>query len=467
MHAVQYTASDIKIEVLDYLLKYDVNINSQDIQGDTPIIKATKNNDSELVKWLIKTGSDATLRDRNGDMPVHIARNLELNDLLDSVLNSVNECLYRPCNVTLSNCINSESGYYCDCKNGYFNPFELSLDGNDCYDINECETLSIINYDKPNNREDICSQKTNGTAVCTNLPGKYKCDCIEGYTGTGETCYDINECALSDFVPCQDKYAICSNTPGSYSCPCRMGFAGDGLYAEGCVDIDECNMGASPCDLNATCENTLGSFSCTCHEGYEGNGFACQDIDECNFRPCVGKLAKCINTVGSFDCECSTGFTGDGRIESFSSNLVIPLGELNVPIETIPSQEESEILYQGCIGKWNSWSSFMPSVCPCDSMKQEHKRTCSVGTNLCDNRYCHSYNNNTNTCYETVNCNTNPCPPPTMIETRKRTTFFIEDLNLEDYCNILDELKSKMAGSTAKKFNFVAGDFVPTDCDGE
>ena len=43
-----------------------------------------------------------------------------------------------------------------------------------------------------------------------------------------------------------------------------------------CVDIDECSVFPSVCDINANCSNTRGSYYCTCKAGYTGDGKACK-----------------------------------------------------------------------------------------------------------------------------------------------------------------------------------------------
>ena len=43
-----------------------------------------------------------------------------------------------------------------------------------------------------------------------------------------------------------------------------------------CVDIDECSVSPSVCDINANCSNTRGSYYCTCKAGYTGDGKTCQ-----------------------------------------------------------------------------------------------------------------------------------------------------------------------------------------------
>lgn len=41
------------------------------------------------------------------------------------------------------------------------------------------------------------------------------------------------------------------------------------------VDVDECEIGAHNCDLQASCVNVPGSFRCSCKEGWIGNGIKC------------------------------------------------------------------------------------------------------------------------------------------------------------------------------------------------
>lgn len=62
-------------------------------------------------------------------------------------------------------------------------------------------------------------------AVCDDNDGSYQCVCVTGYSGTGGTCSDINECQNS---PCHDN-ATCINTNGSYICQCASDFSGDGF----------------------------------------------------------------------------------------------------------------------------------------------------------------------------------------------------------------------------------------------
>lgn len=42
-----------------------------------------------------------------------------------------------------------------------------------------------------------------------------------------------------------------------------------------CVDIDECQIGTSTCDVTALCINYPGSYRCECPPGYSGDGYTC------------------------------------------------------------------------------------------------------------------------------------------------------------------------------------------------
>ncbi|XP_035525395.1 pro-epidermal growth factor [Morone saxatilis] len=83
---------------------------------------------------------------------------------------------------------------------------------------------------------------------------------------------DQNECYS---LRC-DVNAQCLVNAGSPTCLCLEGFTGDGQL---CVDIDECKQGTHKCDNNAECQNTLGKHLCKCQAGYHGNGKTCQELE--------------------------------------------------------------------------------------------------------------------------------------------------------------------------------------------
>ncbi len=193
----------------------------------------------------------------------------------------------QPCDGNAT-CGNSVGSYTCTCNTGY------TGSGVTCSDVNECLTAN-----------GGCA----ATATCTNTVGSNTCACNAGYTGDGKTCTDVNECLTAN-GGCSAN-GTCTNSVGSFSCACKTGFTGDGKT---CTDINECLTANGGCAATATCTNTSGSFSCACNAGYTGDGKTCSDINECltNNGGCSAN-ATCTNSAGSFSCACKTGYTGDGK----------------------------------------------------------------------------------------------------------------------------------------------------------
>ena len=191
---------------------------------------------------------------------------------------------------------------YCD-KNAECNPTDtlepdckclsgFTGDGNLCLDIDECAAT-------------YCDPHAN----CTNLIGGFQCACKKGWSGNGSTCADVNECAQKP-SPCGSN-GTCVNSQGSYTCSCNPGYSGDGVS---CKDIDECKLPVSACDPNAVCTNSVGGFSCSCNPGFGPagvlpSGVTCTDVDECaGGKTGCSPDSICTNTTGGFQCACKPGF---------------------------------------------------------------------------------------------------------------------------------------------------------------
>ncbi|KAM4807722.1 pro-epidermal growth factor [Rhinophrynus dorsalis] len=93
-----------------------------------------------------------------------------------------------------------------------------------------------------------------------------RCQCLEGFTGNGKSCHDIDECTLY-ITACSPLQAECMNTDGGYICKCLDGYTGNGLQ---CLDIDECSLGTHRCGENVLCTNTEGNYTCTHTNGLPG-----------------------------------------------------------------------------------------------------------------------------------------------------------------------------------------------------
>jgi hypothetical protein len=123
----------------------------------------------------------------------------------------------------------------------------------------------------------------------------------------GSGCTDIDEC--TDTTICGVS-GTCSNTPpGEYTCTCEAGYEFPVPGETGCVDIDECNIVATPCDpLTQQCLNSDGSYTCTCNDGYvedtAGNSqqqITCANLDEC-LTECMVIDFYCHDMEGGYDC---------------------------------------------------------------------------------------------------------------------------------------------------------------------
>lgn len=70
-----------------------------------------------------------------------------------------------------------------------------------------------------------------------------------------------------------DRYSCTCQGLNIVDCVCANGYTGTG---NNCKDVDECaEASLNDCDVNADCENNDGGYSCKCKDGYTGNGRTC------------------------------------------------------------------------------------------------------------------------------------------------------------------------------------------------
>uniref|UniRef100_A0A8C6QHG6 Neurogenic locus notch homolog protein 3 n=1 Tax=Nannospalax galili TaxID=1026970 RepID=A0A8C6QHG6_NANGA len=245
-----------------------------------------------------------------------------------SCRSDVDECrVSGPCRHG-GTCYNTPGSFHCQCPGGYTGPL--------------CENPVVPCAPSPCRNGGTCRQSGDVTYDCACLPGGHKCCrdcvCVNGWTGEscsqniddcatavcfhGATCHDRVAsfycacpmgktgllCHLDDACvsnPCHED-AICDTNPvnGRAICTCPPGFTGGACDQ----DVDECSIGANPCEHLGRCVNTQGSFLCQCGRGYAGP--RCEtDVNECLSGPCRNQ-ATCLDRIGQFTCICMAGFTG-------------------------------------------------------------------------------------------------------------------------------------------------------------
>ena len=191
-------------------------------------------------------------------------------------------------------------------------------------------------------------------AFCAEQKGSYLCQCLDGLTGGGYTCEDVDKCSDATPNACvapvdidEDSEgsrsvirSICSNidvtnefdetwTKG-HACACLEGLEGEG---ENCLDIDECLVdGGNTCHAQATCNNFFGrskdelGYTCTCPDYLVGDGHSGSNIDECsNDLNNCGDNTNCddndneVSGQTDFTCSCMDGYEQDTSItDTFS-----------------------------------------------------------------------------------------------------------------------------------------------------
>ncbi|XP_064459913.1 uncharacterized protein LOC135370150 isoform X1 [Ornithodoros turicata] len=280
-------------------------------------------------------------------------------------------------------------------------------------------------------------------AVCTNLPGSFKCSCPSGLVGDpyhGRCRQRIQGCSRDS--DCKDNEACNALTEQCYDACLRPGVCGRGAQCRGVNHRHECycpsGLRGNPyveCTVSRPCTNhqecpgnlqclgdrcscprpfqqknyfcILTSVNCSttnpCAENqeciYEGGqvgfcvcpkGFVlmpngiCRDINECEQQPFpCATGAQCYNTVGSYHCNCPPGTTG----EPYHAGCEPPKGECTTDTDC-PQDKACDITVLKCYDP-----CLLPGACGGNAHCRvvAHRPTCQCPPGYSGNPsdYCH------------------------------------------------------------------------------
>uniref|UniRef100_A0A8C8JM64 EGF-like domain-containing protein n=1 Tax=Oncorhynchus tshawytscha TaxID=74940 RepID=A0A8C8JM64_ONCTS len=179
-----------------------------------------------------------------------------------------NVCLYR--NGGCAQVCESRLGFaHCSCHShiaqsadgkGCLPSYRSTGDMNSKDNMDEGSEPTLFIETMVSDQDDCFSLRCDVNAQCLLDGGNPTCHCLEGFTGDGELCLDLDECMLG-MALCSIQSSVCVNTAGGYYCQCRPGFSGEEHH---CTDFDECKMGTHKCDERAECINTIGKYRCKC-----------------------------------------------------------------------------------------------------------------------------------------------------------------------------------------------------------
>ncbi|XP_009320420.1 PREDICTED: LOW QUALITY PROTEIN: neurogenic locus notch homolog protein 1 [Pygoscelis adeliae] len=324
---------------------------------------------------------------------------------------NINDCPGNNCK-NGGTCVDGVNTYNCQCPPEWTGQYctedvdECQLMPNACQNGGTCHNNHGGYKRLLCHLDDACiSNPCNEGSNCDTNPvnGKAICTCPSGYMGPACN-QDVDECSLGA-NPCEHA-GKCINTQGSFQCQCLQGYSGPRCE----IDVNECL--SNPCQNDATCLDQIGEFQCICMPGYEG--VYCEiNTDECASSPCLHN-GNCLDKINEFHCECPTGFNGhlcqfdiDECASTPCKNGAKCVDGPNTyscectEVPTCPSTRRGGVLKppsSRCIDKSNSYE------CTCEPGYTG--RMCNINIDECSSNPCH----NGGTCKDGINGFTCLCP---------------------------------------------------------
>ncbi|CBA11612.1 Nidogen [Caenorhabditis elegans] len=263
------------------------------------------------------------------------------------------------CTLPNMKCRVVDPSYRCECEPGYQAAHDASSHiGWICQDLDECQR-----------GDHNCDQH----AKCTNRPGSFSCQCLQGYQGDGRSCIREHQASHHEHnqqTP-QEMAGVGATTEGFCTahnqchqwgecvftsehptgrCKCRGWYVGDGVNH--CGPPEE-NMpkhnanipqrggqacGSYVCDVNAECmPEPSGGSECVCKAGFSGNGVTCESLlddrhahsshnrhEQQQQTGSLGKVCRshdecsehgsCAyhHSLGYYQCACTEPYVGNG-----------------------------------------------------------------------------------------------------------------------------------------------------------
>ncbi|XP_053377008.1 stabilin-2-like isoform X2 [Mercenaria mercenaria] len=228
------------------------------------------------------------------------------------------------------------------CDEGYFGKGTCACDGN--FGGDACDTCADNKHFGPNCTQEctcmqgVCNSGLEGDGKC-----KYPCNPLY----MGENC-DIQAAVCNDELHQCHVHAKCIwiEKDLSFRCICLPGYSGSG---QTCTEIDPCKEAyTGGCHLQASCVKTgPGTANCTCNKGWTGDGKHCHMETVCTNHVDCHKYAKCIPTTpGKHICVCKDDFIGNGTYCLYKDRCEVNNGGCH-PLAKCSHDDRSEV-YVNC-----------------------------------------------------------------------------------------------------------------------